>query len=120
MAFGQRGTFPEDQGSISTRRVRSRQPPGGYYAPFRNPRLEDKPDDHYLTDRLTDESIAFLDQRNQSQPFFIYLAYYTVHTPIQGCDQYDDYFRVRNPKGDAGLHRGAHGSIRDKTPSWRR
>ena len=47
--------------------------------------------------------IAFLDQRNQSQPFFIYLAYYTVHTPIQGCDQYNDYFekKAKSLKGVA-------------------
>ena len=102
--LGSEGHFPEEQGFDINKGGHDRgSPPGGYYAPFKNPRLEDKPDDHYLTDRLTDESIAFLDQRNQSQPFFIYLAYYTVHTPIQGCDQYDDYFekKAKTLKGDA-------------------
>lgn len=94
--LGNEGHFPEDQGfDINKGGHDKGSPPGGYYAPFKNPRLEDKPDDHYLTDRLTDESIAFLDQRDESQPFFIYLAYYTVHTPIQGYDQYDDYFEAK-------------------------
>lgn len=91
--LGNEGHFPEEQGfDINKGGHDKGSPPGGYYAPFKNPRLEDKPDDHYLTDRLTDESIAFLDQRDASQPFFLYLAYYTVHTPIQGCDLYDNHF----------------------------
>jgi len=94
--LGDEGHFPEDQGfDINKGGHDKGSPPGGYYAPFKNPRLEVKPDDHYLTDRLTDESIDFLDQRDASQPFFLYLAYYTVHTPIQGCDQYDGYFEAK-------------------------
>ena len=35
----------------------------------------------YLTDDLTDAALDFVD-RNQDQPFFIYLAYNAVHTPF--------------------------------------
>ena len=34
----------------------------------------------YLTERLTDEALSILDQW-KDDPFFIYFAYYTVHTP---------------------------------------
>ncbi|WP_173403142.1 sulfatase [Rhodopirellula sallentina] len=55
---------------------------GGYFAPFSNPFLEQKPDDEWLTDRLTDEAIEFMgDHRNE--PFFINLHYYTVHRPLR-------------------------------------
>ncbi len=40
----------------------------------------------YLTDRLTDETVAFLKQhqKNKSgQPFFVYLSHYAVHTPLE-------------------------------------
>ena len=65
------------------------QPPS-YHAPFGIPTLsddepdgDDKPDGaEYLTDRLTDEAIAFVDT-NRDRPFFLYLPYYAVHTPIE-------------------------------------
>ncbi|WP_404309547.1 sulfatase-like hydrolase/transferase [Neorhodopirellula lusitana] len=56
---------------------------GGYFAPFSNPFIEQKPDDEWLTDRLTDEAIEFMDV-HQNDPFFINLHYYTVHRPIRG------------------------------------
>ncbi|RPF77273.1 MAG: arylsulfatase [Verrucomicrobia bacterium TMED71] len=91
--LGDEGHFPEDQGFDFNKGGHHKgSPPGGYYAPFNNPRLEDKPDDRYLTDRLADESIEFLDYRDASKPFLLYLSFYTVHTPIQGADKYDAYF----------------------------
>ena len=55
---------------------------GGYFSPYNNPHLEDGPEDEYLTDRLTDETIAFL-ETVEDQSFFINFAPYIVHTPIQ-------------------------------------
>jgi arylsulfatase A-like enzyme len=57
-------------------------PKVGYHAPFQLDGLADKPGD-YLTDRLTDEALKFIDE-NQSRPFFLYLAHFAVHDPIQG------------------------------------
>lgn len=37
----------------------------------------------YLTDRLTDEALKFI-QKNRGKPFFLYLPHYAVHTPIEG------------------------------------
>ena len=37
----------------------------------------------YLTDRLTDEAIHFIEQQ-KDQPFLLVLAHYAVHTPIEG------------------------------------
>ncbi|MCL4107176.1 UNVERIFIED_CONTAM: hypothetical protein GTU68_032991 [Idotea baltica] len=53
---------------------------GGYKAPFKNPFIEDKMDDKWLTDRLTTEAIDFIDQ-NKSEPFFVNLHFYAPHRP---------------------------------------
>ncbi|MCK0158319.1 sulfatase [Cellulophaga sp. F20128] len=53
---------------------------GGYTAPFKNPFIEDKENDEWLTDRLTDETIAFID-RNKEKPFFVNLHFYAPHRP---------------------------------------
>ena len=57
-------------------------PKVGYHAPFGFDGLADSPGD-YLTDRLTDEALKFIEQ-NQSRPFFLYLSHFAVHDPIQG------------------------------------
>jgi arylsulfatase A-like enzyme len=36
----------------------------------------------YLTDKLTDAAVEFIED-NAERPFFLYLAHYAVHTPIQ-------------------------------------
>ena len=41
----------------------------------------------YLTDALTREAVDFID-RSKSKPFFLYLAYNAVHSPLQGADKY--------------------------------
>ncbi len=40
----------------------------------------------YLTDRLTDEAVHFIDS-NRDQPFFLYLTHYAVHTPLEAPDE---------------------------------
>jgi arylsulfatase A-like enzyme len=91
--LGSEGYFPEHQGfEINKGGHHMGQPPSGYYAPYKNPKLEDGPDGEYLTDRLTDESIAFMEE-NKDNPFFLYLAFYTVHTPIEACVKHADYYQ---------------------------
>jgi arylsulfatase A-like enzyme len=66
----------------------------GYYSPYGNPRLKDGPEGEYLTDRLTNESLAFLGE-NKDKPFLLYLSYYTVHTPIQPAERHIDKFKEK-------------------------
>ncbi|GIW81603.1 MAG: sulfatase [Gemmatales bacterium] len=75
--------WPEAQGfDINIAGHHRGSPPGGYFAPFRNPKLKDGPKGEFLTKRLTDESIKILEQF-KDQPFLLYLAFYTVHIPLQ-------------------------------------
>ena len=40
----------------------------------------------YLTDELADEAIAFM-ERNKNNPFFVYLAFNAVHTPMEATPE---------------------------------
>ena len=91
--LGGEGYHPEEQGfDINIGGHDKGSPPGGYYSPYKNPKLSDGPEGEYLTDRLTDESIDFLD-RVGDDPFFLMLSYYTVHTPIQANKKYIEKFQ---------------------------
>jgi len=50
----------------------------------------------YLTDRLTDEAIKFIDA-NKSRPFFLYLPHHAVHTPIQAKEQLIEKYKKKEP-----------------------
>lgn len=63
-----------------------------YYTPHGNPRLSDGPDGEHLTDRLGDETVAFL-KANKDEPFFAYLSFYNVHTPLDPHKDYLDHFK---------------------------
>jgi arylsulfatase A-like enzyme len=57
-------------------------PKAGYHAPFQMDGLADSTGD-YLTDRLTDEALRFIEE-SREQPFFLYLSHFAVHDPIEG------------------------------------
>ncbi|MES2621649.1 MAG: sulfatase [Bacteroidota bacterium] len=51
----------------------------------------------YLTDKLTDEAISFVD-RNKSEPFFLYLPYNAPHAPLQVPKSYYKQFaHIKDP-----------------------
>lgn len=54
-------------------------------------------DEGYLTNRLTEEAVAFID-RNKAQPFFLYLAYNAVHAPAEAPQADIDRYRERYPE----------------------
>ncbi|HIF23748.1 MAG TPA: hypothetical protein EYQ27_18005, partial [Gemmatimonadetes bacterium] len=53
-------------------------------------------DEGYLTERLTEEAVAFID-RNKTQPFFLYLAYNAVHAPAEAPPEDIAEFKRRFP-----------------------
>jgi len=61
--------------------------PGGYFAPYPNPQLENEPKGEYLTDRIGDEVVKFIDV-NKENNFFAYVPFFSVHTPIQSKPDY--------------------------------
>ncbi len=75
-------TGPEGQGFDVNIGGNHKGHPSSYFSPYKNPNLTDGPKGEYLTHRLTNEAIGFLKEHSE-QPFFLYLPYYSVHTPIQ-------------------------------------
>ena len=73
-------------------------PNKSYYSPFGLDGLEDSKGD-YLTDRLTDEALKYIEE-NKDQPFFLYLSHFAVHDPIHGrpdlVEKYKNKLKKRN------------------------
>lgn len=105
--------------------------PGSYFYPYHGkrrdnlhpPNLEKGKKGEYLTDRLKDEAIKFIEQQ-KDHPFFIYFPHYAVHTPIQAHDSLTQYYQGkitedhqhRNAKYAAMIHSTDHsiGRVRQK------
>ena len=100
--------------------------PGSYFAPYKNaqfavsnvPDLESDPDSTYLTDRLTDLAINFI-ELHKKQPFLLVLSYYTVHTPLESKPELTRLFTFAIPRAICiypgikwGYDPGATGSCR--------
>ena len=91
--LGSEGHYPEDQGfDVNIGGFEKGSPMGGYYSPYKNPRLSDGPEGEYLTDRLTLETIDLIKNRDTKKPFAAFLSFYNVHTPIQENKEFIDYY----------------------------
>ncbi|MBM4030991.1 MAG: sulfatase [Planctomycetes bacterium] len=78
------------------------QPPS-YFAPYKIPGVPDGKPGEYLSDRLTDEALKFI-EANKDKPFFLYLPHYAVHTPLQAKKDLTEKARLkgRPEKGQNG------------------
>ncbi|WP_425617755.1 sulfatase-like hydrolase/transferase [Anatilimnocola sp. NA78] len=95
--LGGAGFGPEEQGfEVNIAGDQGGSPPG-YFAPFgkaitgkKSGRalkgLEAAEPGSNLTDLLNDAAVNFI-EKNKSEPFFLYLPHYAVHTPLQAKDE---------------------------------
>ena len=69
------------------------------YAPIYRNKTRIPRDEHegYLTTRLSEEAVAFIDRQKKS-PFFLYLAYNAVHAPAQAPEEDIAYYREKFPE----------------------
>ncbi|MBN2313242.1 MAG: sulfatase-like hydrolase/transferase [Sedimentisphaerales bacterium] len=58
--------------------------------------LEPRHEGEYLTDREADEAVTFI-RRHKDEPFFLYMAHYAVHTPIQGKKELVEKYKTKTP-----------------------
>lgn len=74
--------WPDQQGFDVTRHGTPDPGPPSYHSPYGFPRgtLKDGPTGEYITDRLTDEAVAFI-EANKQGPFLLHLWHYGVHGP---------------------------------------
>ncbi|MDB4345848.1 sulfatase [bacterium] len=86
------GEDPVEQGiDINVGGDRTGSPKGGYFAPFNEGSMErfdnEYPKGTHRVDIFADQAIRFL-RESGDQPFFMHLAFYAVHTPIQPVKEF--------------------------------
>ncbi|HEX8198873.1 MAG TPA: sulfatase, partial [Isosphaeraceae bacterium] len=76
--------YPEHQGFDRNVAGCEKGSPPSYFSPYRITNLSDGPPGEYLTDRLTEEAIRFIEAaRSGGRPFYLHLSHYAVHNPQQ-------------------------------------
>jgi len=69
--------------------------PNKYFAPWDIPNLQNGPDGEYMTDRLAQEAVDFIDSHAEN-PFLLYLSFYSVHAPFNAPeDRVEKYIRKK-------------------------
>lgn len=93
--LGSEGSYPEDHGfDVNAGGFESGSPRGGYFSPYKNPKLEDGPAGENLSLRLANETTEFI-KANRDTSFFVYLSFYAVHGPIQTSQEKWSKYRTR-------------------------
>ncbi|WP_281614428.1 sulfatase [Flammeovirga sp. SubArs3] len=93
--------WPENKGYHKSIGSGAAGAPQTYFFPYNEPEDPNKLNDkalipgldegevgEYLTDRLTDETVKFIKNNRNEQPFFVMLSHYGVHTPFEGKPDY--------------------------------
>ena len=85
--------------------------PPDYFYPYKTTKLQWNPSiptlsggkkGEYLTDRLTNEALTFIEE-NQDKRFFLYLSHYSVHTPLQAPEPLVKKYRKKLKKDDSQI-----------------
>jgi arylsulfatase A-like enzyme len=85
----------------------------GYFTPYGNPRLSDGPEGEYLPERLASETIQFIRNQNDREPFFACLSFYLVHTPLQAKEADVEAYHQKRKLSDIDMVREL-----DAEPDW--
>jgi arylsulfatase A-like enzyme len=104
------GESPTEQGFEVGTAGTQRGHPKSYFSPYQNPALSDGPAGEHLTARLTAEALDFIDQAKDG-PFFLYLPYFSVHTPIQAREDLAAKYRARKGDAEGRLPRPAYAAM---------
>lgn len=89
--------------------------PKSYKPPFfQNSNVLADERERYLTDRLTDETIRFIQEYDRDAPFMVSLWYYNVHTPHIGRDDLVERYESKGLEGKP-LHYAAMVSAVDES-----
>ncbi len=80
--LGGPGFSPEQQGFDLNIAGTRRGSPASYFGPFDLPGLQNSEKGEFLTERLTEEALKFMED-SRNRPFFLYLPHFTVHLPLQ-------------------------------------
>jgi len=100
---GGKGYFPGDHGFDYNIGGNKHGAPATHFYPYKNREkavpLAGGKEGEYLTDRLTEEAIHFMEAHREG-PFFLFLSHYAVHTPIEAPENLVAKYKAkrdRNP-----------------------
>lgn len=96
--LGGEAYYPERQGFDVNLAGTDKAAPPSYLAPWKIPTLSEGKEGEYLTDRLAEEAVQFI-ERSKDRPFFLYLPHFAVHTPIQGRHDLVAKYQAKNRAG---------------------
>ena len=103
--LGQKDWWPETHGFDYNIGGYQQGQPDSYFDPYNNPSMPDRKKGEYLTDREADEATGFIKKAlQQNKPFFLYMAHYTVHTPIQAKMELIEYYQNKKIPEDRDFH----------------
>ena len=86
--MGPKGYYPEQMGFDLNIGGNQHGGPGSYFPPYVHVNINNANKGEYLTDRLGDEVVTFIDN-NKEDVFFAYVPFFSVHTPIQSKPEYE-------------------------------
>lgn len=69
---------------------------GRYHSPYSYRNCKQPKPGEYLTDRLTSEAVRFIGESAET-PFFLYLAHYAVHVPIEPKPELEAKYAAKPP-----------------------
>jgi arylsulfatase A-like enzyme len=98
--LGREDYWPDKQGfDVNVGGAHHPGPPS-YFSPYRIVNLPDGPSGEYITDRLTDEAIKFMDEHREG-PFFLCLWHFAVHSPWEPKPEVVEKYRDKvDPRGE--------------------
>lgn len=112
--LGHEPYFPIRQGFDEQYGVTPDGHPRSYYPPYfgSDTRVySDVPKDKYLTDKLTDDAVKYIEKQDGEQPFLLTLFYYTVHEPFIGRKDLVEKFKARGLRGRTAEYAAMIGAL---------
>ena len=76
-------------------------PKSGYLAPWGYPNLKEGTPGEHIEDRIAEEAVAWLKQRDQTKPFFMNYWQFSVHAPFGAKPEVIDRYRKKIKRGEA-------------------
>ena len=99
--LGHEGYHPIDQGFDRQVGTSNFGHPSNYYPPyFKFSDVLSDAKDEYLTDRLTNEAVGFIEEYDKDQPFMLSLWYYGIHSPVVGRKDLVAHFQAKGMSED--------------------
>lgn len=95
--LGGAGFLPTHQGFDTNIGGSHKGSPGNYFSPYNMENISDGPKGENLDMRLAEETADFI-EKNMKSPFFAFLSFYSVHSPIQTTHEKWSHYRDKAEK----------------------